>query len=82
MVKKMNRPSLNRLMLLVGAKVKDVRLEQDGTLTIDTTDDETITVAGNDDVWEESWSLSEPEDVAGENARFVVCDSEGELSAG
>jgi len=71
-----------RLMLLVGAEVRGVGLEHNGTLIIDTADNETITVTGKDDVWEESWSLSEPEDVAGENARFVVCDSEGELSAG
>jgi len=71
-----------RLMLLIGAEVNAVVLASDGTLSIGTTDDEPITVVGKDDVWEESWILAEPENVAGENARFVNCDSEGELSSG
>lgn len=68
-----------RLMLLLGAEVSNVELASDGTLTIETTDGESITVVGRDDVWEESWSLAEPANVAGEEStpRFVICDSEG-----
>jgi hypothetical protein len=70
-----------RLMLIIGAEVNAVHLASDGTLSIGTNDGESITVVGKDDVWEESWMLAEPEDVAGENARFVACDSKGELSS-
>ena len=71
-----------RLLLLIGAKVNTVQLASDGKLGIGTTDDESITVVGTDDVWEESWIVAEPEDVIGENSRFVACDSNGELTSG
>jgi len=71
-----------RLLLMIGSEISGVELGYDGTLTIETTDNESITVVGKDDVWDESWLLVEPEDVAGGNARFVSCDSMGGLLAG
>ncbi|MCP1674013.1 hypothetical protein J2T57_001112 [Natronocella acetinitrilica] len=68
------------LMLLVGVTVNAVRVEQDSTLIIETSDGESITIAGRDDVWEESWILAEPEDVAGVAAKFAACDSQGAIS--
>jgi len=71
-----------RLMLLIGAEVNVVDLTHEGTLIIGTSDGESIAVVGKDDTWEESWILAEPEDVIGENARFITCNSSGELFFG
>jgi len=68
-----------RLMLLLGAMISEVELKGDGSISISTTDGETFTVLGIEDVWEESWVLTEPRDVAGEQARSIICSSEGSV---
>lgn len=71
-----------RCMLLVGAEITGVELSGDGSLDIETGDNEAINIKGQDEVWEESWILSEPREVVGNNARFVICDSHGAVSSG
>lgn len=71
-----------RLMLMIGSEIKRADIARDGTLTIDTSDNESITIGGKDEVWDESWILREPEDVAGKHAKFILCDSQGELVSG
>ena len=68
-----------RLMLLLGATIREVNLLDDGSISIGTTDGETITVQGLEDVWEESWVLEEPREVAGDNAKSITCRSDGKI---
>ena len=75
-----NKPAFAyRLMFLLGAEMLGVNLKNDGTIILNIKDDDFITVNGRDDVWDESWSLYESRDLAGEDARCIVCDSEGKI---
>ncbi len=71
-----------RLMLLIGASVCGVDVREDGNLTIETTDKETLTIQGRDDVWDESWIMSEPKEISGNKAKFIICDSKGNFFSG
>lgn len=68
-----------RLMVLIGATIIEVELKKNRTLVMKTSDGEDIAVLGEDDVWDDSWWLYEPDDVAKGNEHFVTCSSRGEL---
>lgn len=68
-----------RLMLLLGAEVKGIDLHDDGSISIVTTDGETIVISGVEDVWEESWVLEESKEVTKGAPRAVVCSSGGSI---
>lgn len=68
-----------RLMLLLGSTVSDIELKDDSSIYITTTDHETLVVMGVEDVWEESWALAESKEIAGENARSIICTSHGDV---
>jgi hypothetical protein len=70
------------IMLLVGSEITSVDLDDDGSISISigTTDGETLYISGVDDVWDESWVLSEASEVCGENQRAVICSASGNLS--
>lgn len=71
-----------RLMLMLGSQIRDIELTFDGTLSLSTTDMEVLIIPGIEDVWEESWVLEELEEIAGDDAKSIVCDSSGEIHFG
>jgi len=62
-------------MLLVGSKVTEVTLNDDSSLEIKTSDDETINISGANEFFDISWDLTEPEDIKGDQAKFITCDA-------
>ena len=68
-----------RLILALGAQIKDIKLQDDGLLSLSTNDKEELVIPGTEDVWEESWALEELKEVAGEEAKSIVCDSYGKI---
>lgn len=68
-----------RFMLLLGAEIKGVDLLDDGSISIVTTDEETVVISGVENVWEESWALVESRDIVEENPRSIVCGSDGKV---
>ncbi len=67
------------IMLLLGSEITSVDLDDDGSISISTTDGETLYISGVDDVWDESWVLSEASKICGENSRAVICSASGNL---
>lgn len=60
-------------MFLLGAEINDIELSGDRSISIVTTDDETVVVTGVEDVWEESWAVEESREIVGDNPRIIVC---------
>ena len=64
-------------MLLMGSTIDHVRINEDGALSMFTSDSEVLTVEGTDDLWNESWILQQPPDLG--NLK-IICDSQGSLT--
>ena len=67
------------LMCLNGAKIEDVVLHEDSTLTLVTSLHTEIHCSGKDNVFEESWIIDVPLDVPNHALWSVVCSSTREL---
>ena len=67
------------LMCLHGARIEDVALYDDSTLTLVTSLHANIHLSGKDDTFEESWSIDIPLDVPNHELWSVVCSDTGEL---
>ena len=65
------------LMLLMGSTIDHVRINEDGALSMFTSDSEVLTVEGTDDIWDESWILRQPPDLG---RLKIICDSQGSLT--
>ncbi|TGM98457.1 hypothetical protein [Leptospira dzoumogneensis] len=69
-----------RIMLCIGSDIIKVEILDDGTLVLLTSDNEEITISGIEDVWEESWILTESSDLPNASKKQIICDSQGEIS--
>lgn len=68
------------IMMMLGAKISSVNLSEDGTLSIGTTDGDTLHLRGIEDVWDESWILSVKSELTETSDEEICCDSEGNIS--
>ncbi|TGL45672.1 hypothetical protein EHQ61_18560 [Leptospira wolffii] len=69
-----------RIMLCIGSDIINVEILDDGTLALFTSDDEKITISGIEEVWEESWILTEANDLPNASDKQIICDSQGKIS--
>lgn len=69
-----------RIMLSIGSDITDVEILDDGTLILFTSDNEKITILGLEEVWEESWILTEAKDLPNASNKQIICDSQGKIS--
>ena len=69
-----------RIMLSIGSDITNVEILDDGTLILFTSDEEKITISGLEDVWEESWILTEAKDLPNASNKQIICDSQGKIS--
>jgi hypothetical protein len=70
-----------RLMLLIGSTVTFAKISENSDLIIETSDNEAITIVGNDDVWEESWIVRELGNVNDPKLRFIQCLDNGTITS-
>ena len=69
-----------RLFLSIGASITMAEVIKSGVLLLETSDNETIRVSGTEDVWDDSWSLSVPEDVPQSGPhKYIVCLNDGHI---
>jgi hypothetical protein len=64
---------------MLGSKITEVRVAVDGTLTILTTDNFTMTVPGVSRAVDYSWSVELPADDADRTEWSLVCEADGQL---
>jgi hypothetical protein len=64
---------------MLGSTITDLRVAADGTLTIYTSDDATLTVPGVSQAHDYSWSVELPEDDIQRNEWSFVCEINGQL---
>ena len=67
------------LVWLSGAQINAVHLTDQGSLTLETSAGRDLWLSGSDAVFEESWIVSVPPGVPGQNDWSVVCSDRGEL---
>lgn len=70
-----------QLMRMIGARIEQIVLDADGALHIATSDSETLSLAGQDTIWDESWMFYVPPNSPGMGEWFIVCDSAGVVRA-
>ena len=68
------------IMMMLGARITSVNLAEDGTLSIGTTDGDTLHLSGVEDIWDESWIISVKTELNEVGEKEICCDSEGNLS--
>ena len=64
---------------MLGSKISDVRVAFDGTLSILTTDNMSMTVPGVSQAFDYSWSVELPADDAQRNEWSLICETNGEV---
>lgn len=70
-----------RLMSLVGAYVTEVMLDADGSLTLATSCNENLHIAGLEAIDEDSWVIRVPNDLPEYDKWLFICDSQGHMFA-
>ena len=68
------------LMLLLGIEILEVRVDENGGLTLVLSDGRLLIVEGLNEEWEESWFLELPVDDPDRERWSIICDSQGKIS--